>query len=516
MVPRTGAVLVTSVALVSTILLAPSLASAEPAPVQASQNADHSNDTTHEALPDTPDSGFIVAAKPGVDPIQLARAVDPDLRGDEITDLTGPALNGAAIQVDAEVAQELRQDARVRWVTKDRAISIAGATRSQVPATEPTQARSWGLDRIDQKTLPLDGQYTAIATGQGVHVYVVDSGIDQDNPQFQGRLGHSAFTKSAGKDADDCAGHGSHVAGTIGSDRFGVASAVTLHSVRVLDCDGVGSESALIQGLNWVGAHAEPRSIVNLSLASRRSKAVDAAVAALAAKDIVVVAAAGNHRKDACRRSPARAPAAITVGAATRSDVEWGPGNYGECVDILAPGVDIRSTQMNAASSGAILTGTSMAAPHVAGALGALWSRAPRLSAEQLQAQLLNQATTSLLEMRSDKDTSANRYLNTQFAPESLPTLVEPRKVRKLKSKTKRKADKTVIHWKAPRAQTRLTTWYQVRISKPNKKTFRSWMDSQDRKYALASLRPARYKVQVRAVTYGGKGTKRSIPFRVE
>lgn len=230
---------------------------------------------------------------------------------------------------------------------------------------------SWGLDRIDQRQLPLDGQYTADVAGAGQIVYIVDSGIDYGHQAFGGRAVPGYDLE--GGDGSDCYGHGTHVAGTVGGADYGVASGVTLVSVRVFPaCTGNTESSEVIAALDWI-AQQGIIGTVNMSLGGPAEPALDAAVAALAALGYTVVVSAGNEAQDVCNVSPAREPSAVTVGATDRQDFRATFSNFGDCLDLFAPGVAIESTLIGGGSGP--MSGTSMAAPHVAGYAAMLGER---------------------------------------------------------------------------------------------------------------------------------------------
>ncbi|MEU0488075.1 S8 family peptidase [Nocardiopsis changdeensis] len=254
----------------------------------------------------------------------------------------------SATLTTAEV-QELRAQDGVAYVEQ---VGVAHTTAT------------WGLDRIDQEDLPLDDSYTTTADGSGVSAYIIDTGIDPDHPDFEGRAS-SAFDAYGG-DGFDGNGHGTHVAGTIGSATYGVAPAADLFGVKVLSDSGSGSYDDVIAGIDWVAANAPDNSVANLSLGGPASQAVDDAVNALADSGVFVAVAAGNEGQDANNVSPARAEGVTTVGASDRNDAAAYFSNHGSPVDLYAPGVAIESTVPGGGVEA--LSGTSMASPHVAGA----------------------------------------------------------------------------------------------------------------------------------------------------
>ncbi len=254
--------------------------------------------------------------------------------------------------------------------------TIASITEdAEVTATETQISPSaWGIDRIDQTGLPLSSSYTYASNGSGVQIYVVDTGIRASHSEFTGRVssGYSAISDANG--TEDCNGHGTHVSSIAAGTNFGVAKAATLIPVRVLGCDGSGSISGVIAGLDWIaGQYVDGTpAVVNMSLGGGASSSLDAAVNSLINRGITVVAAAGNSKVDACTSSPARVAGAITVAATTNTDTFASYSNFGSCVDLAAPGSAINGAWITGDSATAVLSGTSMAAPHVAGVAAVL------------------------------------------------------------------------------------------------------------------------------------------------
>lgn len=286
-------------------------------------------------------------------------------------------LRGFVVKADDKALAALLADPRVAYVEED---GIATLDTIQFNAT-------WGLDRVDRRLLPLDTWYTYDTTGAGVHAYVIDSGLNVTHSEFAGRVGNGADFIGGG--VNDCNGHGTHVAGTIGGTTYGIAKAVTLHPVRVFPCSGGSAWSTIIAGINWVaGNHIAP-AVVNMSLGGGGNTSVDTAVANLHNNNgLTVVVAAGNSNDNACNYSPARAPLAITVGSTTNTDTRSSFSNYGTCLDWFAPGSNITSAWIGSNTAINTISGTSMAAPHVAGVAARYLQTYPTASPAAVRAAL--------------------------------------------------------------------------------------------------------------------------------
>lgn len=293
---------------------------------------------------------------------EQARTVlaESGIREDVIVRVYGFVLDGFSAKLTDEEFVRLRNDKRVKYIEPDRIIRISG---SQTNAT-------WGIDRVDQRALPLNQTYTWDATGQGVRAYIIDTGIRFDHAEFGGRasFGFDAF----GGNGVDGNGHGTHVAGTVGGTSYGVAKSALLIAVRVLDNSGSGSTTGVIAGMDWVAANHIKPAVANMSLGGAASIATDDAVQRMYEAGIPVVVAAGNGNKagredDACKYSPARSPYAYTIGATTSTDYKASYSNYGTCVNLFAPGSSITSAWYTSTTAAATISGTSMASPHVAG-----------------------------------------------------------------------------------------------------------------------------------------------------
>ena len=319
-------------------------------------------------------------------------------------------FNGAIADMTPARAVQLRKSPKILWVEEDKQVTRR-ATVSPTP--------SWGLDRIDQRTNTANNSYSFTTNGSGVSVYVIDTGIYTSHSQFTGRtrLGFDAF----GGDGIDCNGHGTHVAGTVGGSTFGVAPAASLVSVRVLDCGGAGSLSGVLTGIDWaINDHVSGPAVINLSLGTTKSASLESAVDRAFNDGITVVSAAGNSNVDACTTSPGgNKPSGLTVGATTITDARASYSNFGACLDLFAPGSDIVSAGISSPAATAVLSGTSMAAPHVAGLAARYLSAAPTATPSQVMTALINATTANVVTSAGTLSPNRLAYGDPDMVPSS-------------------------------------------------------------------------------------------------
>jgi subtilisin family serine protease len=293
-------------------------------------------------------------------------------------------LRGFEVSLSEQHARQLAANSDVAYV-QHNAVFRTNDTQTAPP--------SWGLDRIDQRAEPIDHSFTYPSTAATVHAYVIDTGIRATHQDFGGRVTTGVDTVDNDNDASDCNGHGTHVAATLGGSTYGVAKGVQLVSVRVLNCGGSGTTASVVAGIEWVTEHAIKPAVANLSLGGTGDAAVDAAVADSIASGVTYSVAAGNGARDACTVSPARVPAAITVGATDTADARASFSNSGSCVDVYAPGVAITSAWNSSDSATNTASGTSMAAPEVTGDAALILAANPTWTPQQVRDKLVADAT---------------------------------------------------------------------------------------------------------------------------
>jgi subtilisin family serine protease len=356
---------------------------------------------------------FIVVFKQNVsNPTALSAQLEAQA-GAQVLHRYQHAIKGFSARMSAQAAEALVRNPNVDFVEQDATVSLS-EVRIDPPITQ-TPA-TWGLDRIDQSSRTLNNQYTYRYTGSGIYAFIIDTGILAGHGEFGTRRvsGFSAFADATGD--SDCNGHGTHVAGTVGGNAYGVAKGVTLVPVRVLGCTGSGSLSGVISGVDWVAGQTTMRpAVANMSLGSSFSSSVNTAVAGAVTAGVTMVVAAGNDNRNACNYSPASTPSAITVGSTTSTDARSSFSNFGSCVDIFAPGSSITSAWYTSTTATSTISGTSMASPHVAGAAVLRLAANPTATPAQVAAAVINSAVSGVV--TSAGTGSPNLLLQTMADP---------------------------------------------------------------------------------------------------
>ncbi|MGW7315092.1 S8 family serine peptidase [Streptomyces sp. NPDC054865] len=359
-------------------------------------------------------SGTASASAPAPEPAPLIRAADPvpgqyivtldklvdpakaaQKLGLKPTFVYSKALNGFAVPLTPLQLTLVRNSLGVKAVEEDAKLAAPGSMTAAGVSAPRGPASAWGLDRIDQRNLPLDGNFTTDGNGAGVTAYILDTGIDYKHTEFGGRATFGFDAMGDGRNGQDCNGHGTHVAGTVAGRTYGVASKASLVSVRVLGCDGKGTYSGMIAGFDWVAKNATQPAVLNGSLGGDLSQALNNAATALSDAGVLPVLAAGNDAKNACQVSPASADRVVTVAATNRYDEETDFSNWGTCVELYAPGEDILSSKLGGGSVS--LNGTSMASPHVAGAVALYKQAHPKADPAEIAEYLGDVSTKDVL-----------------------------------------------------------------------------------------------------------------------
>jgi subtilisin family serine protease len=329
-----------------------------------------------EAVP----GSYVVTVREGADPRSVAAIAQV-----EPSHVYTAALNGFAAELNHGQLTALLHNPNVEAVEEDQVFTTA-ATQSNA---------TWGIDRIDQRNRPLSGTYTYTYTGSTVYAYIIDTGIRTAHTDFGGRA--SNVYDAFGGNGQDCNGHGTHVAGTVGGATWGVAKSVRLRGLRVLNCSGSGTTSGIIAAVDWVRNNRINPAVANMSLGGGSSSALNTAVNNLANSGVFVAVAAGNSNANACNYSPASASAAYTVAATTSTDARATYSNYGSCVNIYAPGSSIRSAWHTSNTATNTISGTSMASPHVAGVAALMKHRHGNIASSTIASYLNNDGTNGIV-----------------------------------------------------------------------------------------------------------------------
>jgi len=349
----------------------------------------------------------------------VARAADVAVQmtsqtGAKLTRSYTHALRGFAVEANDKQLEKFLMDERVAYVEED---GIVTASATQTGAT-------WGIDRTDQRDLPLNSSYTYDTTASNVNAYIIDTGVLGSHAEFSGRMigGYTAITDANG--TNDCNGHGTHVAGTVAGTTYGIAKGAKISPIRVLGCTGSGTNAGVIAGMDWVAANHIKPAVANMSLGGGASASTDTAVANMSSAGVVVVVAAGNDNADACNYSPARAASAITVGSTTNTDARSSFSNFGTCLDIFGPGSNITSSWHTSSTATNTISGTSMASPHVAGVAALYLAANPTASVTAVTNALINGSTPN--KVSSPGTNSPNRLLYSLFSGGSTPDTTAP------------------------------------------------------------------------------------------
>jgi subtilisin family serine protease len=397
------------VALAGSALLAivglPAAASAAPAEAAANAAPAEAAVVTAPGAEVVPNS-YIVVLKPSRAAVAGQVRALADRHSATVRMTWSHALRGFAATMSAQQARRMAAESEVAYVQPD-VIHRASETQANPP--------SYGLDRIDQRNRPLNSAYTYSTTASNVHAYIIDTGIRTTHVDFGGRA-VSGFDAIDGGPADDCNGHGTHVAGTVGGTSYGVAKAVQLVAVRVLNCQGSGTTAQVVAGIDWVTANRVLPAVANMSLGGGGDAALDNAVKNSIGAGVTYAIAAGNgflglFALDACTQSPARVPEAVTVSAVDSNDRKPSWANRGTCVDVFAPGINITSAWGTGDTATNTISGTSMATPHVTGAAALYLAGHPGATPAQVHAAIVSNATTGVV--TNPGSGSPNRLLYT-------------------------------------------------------------------------------------------------------